>query len=206
MMDGDLQVLRREDQEDHRDEHTVEGERDHVRREHANAKEEYLWRVAEWPRCNGAEQVGGWQETTQRSKPASHVEVRLVQRRQARLGDALPRRRPELHRPARPATLLLPIRLVVRRDFVRALDVIPTRAARRRRCGRRSSVRRWSARTLQLTGGRRRAPPNKVPALEKGAERQIHVLHERARVPAACGGDARLAPHAASAVEVEEVA
>lgn len=45
-----------------------------------------------------------------------------------------------------------------------------------------------------------------MPALEKGAQREVHVLHKCSRIPSARGVDARLSPHAASAVEVEEVA
>mmetsp|Transcript_3397 Transcript_3397/g.8539 ORF Transcript_3397/g.8539 Transcript_3397/m.8539 type:complete len:241 (-) Transcript_3397:513-1235(-) len=142
MVHGHLEVLRGVDEQHQRHQDGIEGERDHVGREHAHAEEE-------------------------------DVEVRLVQRRQRALGDRHPRRSPQLHRPAAPSSLLLAVRLVVRRDLVRALDVVP---------------------------------PHELPALEEGAEREVHVLHQRACVPPAGGVDARLAPHAAGAVEVEEVA
>ena len=52
------------------------------------------------------------------------VQVRLVQQRQRALAHALPRRRPQLHRAAAPAALLLAVGLVVGRDLVGALHVV----------------------------------------------------------------------------------
>ena len=138
MVNARLEVLGRVHEQDHGHEHRVEGERDHIGREHPHAKEE-------------------------------DVEVRLVQRRQRALGDRLSRGGPQLHRAARPSTLLLAVRLVVGGDLIGALDVVP---------------------------------PHKVPTLEKGAQAEVHVLDERARIPPARRVDASLAPHSAGAVEV----
>ena len=42
--------------------------------------------------------------------------------------------------------------------------------------------------------------------LEKSAQREVHILDEGSRIPSAGRVDARFAPHAACAVEVEEIA
>ena len=48
--------------------------------------------------------------------------------------------------------------------------------------------------------------PHEMPPFEEGAEREVHVFHQGACIPTTSRVDACFAPHAARAVEVEEVA